>query len=145
MFRRRQVPLITEDFLKRKYRFATIYAFTGFTFFGVLLAGFAGQKSWWNPFSDYFAPRPKPSDESKPPTVAPWRSKPFLYITLKETVAYESEKKRLNQERERLRRKLAYKVAEQKARDVAIQKSTITSSDSQVQSDPLLNSSNSKQ
>ena len=114
MFRRRPFPVITDALIQRKYRFATIYAFAGFSLFGILFAGLAGRNKSWNPLSQYYS-QPKPSADSAPKE-APWRTKPLLYVSIKETWSYEAQKKRLKQERERIRRKLAYKVAEDKAR-----------------------------
>jgi hypothetical protein len=130
MFRRRPFPVITDELIQRKVRFASIYAFAGFSIFGILFAGLAGRNNTWNPLSQYF-PQPKSSADSNP-TEAPWRTKPLIYVSIKETLNYEAQKKRIKQERERIRRKLAYKVAEDKARTEA--HITPPSLDPQIQS-----------
>ena len=132
MFRRRQFPVITDDLIQRKARFATIYAFAGFSIFGILFAGLAGRNNSWNPLSQYYSQPKPPADSTQ--TKAPWRTKPLLYVSIKETLSYEAQKKRLKQERERIRRKLAYKVAEDKARTDA--QITPASLDPQIQSQP---------
>ena len=146
MFRRRPIPVLTEDFIQRKARFSILYAFTGFSLFGILFAGLVGRNSWWNPLSTYFPPQPNPSGGSAPPIKSPYLSKPLIYVNLKEAIEYEAQKKRLKQEKERLRRKLAYKLAEEKARADDSRKPTVSASDLQIQpkSDSLKDSSISK-
>ena len=133
MFRRRQFPVITDDLIQRKSRFATIYAFAGFSLFGILFAGLAGRNSSWNPLSQFYSKPNTPVDSTS--TTAPWRSKPLIFVTIQETWDYAAQKKRLKQEQEKLRRKIAYKVAEDKARTDA-QTTPSASLDPQIRNQP---------